>query len=398
MGRDSQVRMNESSPSTCLDYDESLGWKVQEGDRRGQDTTILRVCNEDQSPFAWPGSMKEAVVGMRDQGRAVHYIESSKQSLEELKQAHPGAEIVLGKPRQHADFNRPVWIYKAAKEGETDGQPGSSIVKCISSHWNTPERIAVDLKFARQLISALEPSAKQELEAEEESDKKRALDKLIIHLRQGHSVCYYCAIQCDCHEELLQVCGPVHLREAPSGDSSRGEVIDMEWFDRKIMRLIDAFSLHLPPLSLDQYLEGYHVSALDPTKFGCRHCNKLFKGADYVVKHLQLKHAEMVEGECTASLALLNNLLAHPGDCVLPATILPHHTHTSYNIGKRRRSLDQVGGGGISKRLDVPLHPHDKSSDIKRPLRKYIDLDAPVAANEVVDINYEEEREKCNDP
>ena len=184
----------------------------------------------------------------------------------------------------------------------------------------------------------------------------------------------------------------MHLREASLGDSSKGDVMDMEWFDRKIMRLIDAFSLHLPPLSLERFLEGYHVNALDPTKFGCRHCSKLFKGADYVVKHLQLKHAEIVEGECTASLALLNNLLAHPGDCVLPATILPHHPHASHNIGKRRRSLDQRDGGD-GKRSGVSLLPSDKSSDIKRPLRKYIDLDAPAAANEVVDINYEEERE-----
>ena len=88
--KDQQIHLHELSPSTCLDYDESLGWMVQEGDRRSQGTTILRMCNEDQGSFTWPESMKEAVIGMRDQGRAVHYIESSKQSWDELRQAHPG--------------------------------------------------------------------------------------------------------------------------------------------------------------------------------------------------------------------------------------------------------------------------------------------------------------------
>ena len=232
-----------------------------------------------------------------------------------------------------------------------------------------------------QLVKALEPD--MELESGTGGDKKQALDRLIVYLRQTHSICYYCATQCDCHEELLQVCGPVHLRETLNNSE---DSIDMEWFDRKILRLIDAFSLHLSPLSLDYFLEKYHVADLDPTKFGCRHCNKLFKGADYVVKHLHLKHTEVVQGECTFALSLLNNLLANPGDCVLPATILPHHPNTSYNVNKRRGSLDQRIG---SKRLAT--HHHDKSNDIKRPLRRYIDLDAPPTVSDVVDINYEEE-------
>lgn len=376
--RTHSTRLSELDLSTCLDYEESLGWKVQEMDRKSRETTF-RICNENHPSFVWPESMRGAVIGIKGQEKAIQYIESSKQSLEELRREHQG-EVIVGKPRQHAEFSRSVWIYKDVGGGTTNYQP-NNIIRCISSHWNTQVRIEVDLDFARKLVKALEPDMEFETEGE---DKKRALDQLIIYLRQAHSTCYYCATQCDCHEELLQVCGPVHLRETLSNPE---DVIDMEWFDRKILRLIDAFSLHLPPLSLDYFLEKYQVTGLDPTKFGCRHCNKLFKGADYVVKHMHLKHADVVQGECSAALALLNNLLANPGDCVLPATILPHHPNTSYNTNKRRGSLDRRGGS--SKRL--AMRHHDGSSEIKRPLRRYIDLDAPPTTNDVIDINYDEE-------
>lgn len=132
------------------------------------------------------------------------------------------------------------------------------------------------------------------------------------------------------------------------------------------------------------------MARVDEGIYRCVHCSKLFKGPDFVVKHLRLKHEEVAK---TASLeaATLNSFLTRP---VLNAvlSLTGRRRKSSPNLEKlsrdghyqdRRYARDHRGGPG-SRRNPPP--PKDAAQDPRR-LRQYVDWDAPATGD--MEISYE---------
>eukprot|EP01053_Blabericola_migrator_P000226 Blabericola_migrator_1__225@NODE_1059_length_5568_cov_147_504272_g725_i1_p2_GENE_NODE_1059_length_5568_cov_147_504272_g725_i1NODE_1059_length_5568_cov_147_504272_g725_i1_p2_ORF_typecomplete_len648_score127_00ARS2/PF04959_13/7e18DUF3546/PF12066_8/1_1e07cSKI_SMAD_bind/PF08782_10/2_6e03cSKI_SMAD_bind/PF08782_10/0_21DUF629/PF04780_12/7_5e03DUF629/PF04780_12/0_17GSH_synthase/PF03199_15/0_41GSH_synthase/PF03199_15/7_8e03DUF4764/PF15961_5/0_27zfBED/PF02892_15/0_6DUF4187/PF13821_6/0_59_NODE_1059_length_ len=145
------------------------------------------------------------------------------------------------------------------------------------------------------------------------SDLKK-LDICLLYLRRVHYMDYYSAKSCWTERELFETCGAVTVRL--SSDTSDVVVIedpavefivqqqDLDQFDKKIKSLLAINWAHwrLPvddfhPLFGDlwgRFCEEKTV-LVDSEKFRCGICRKLFKGAEFVHKHLKNKHVTELE-------------------------------------------------------------------------------------------------------
>ena len=169
-------------------------------------------------------------------------------------------------------------------------------------------KVQDDVKRAHALIgrlddeSGLAPFSSPSVEGEGGDADMRRLNTCLSYLRWVHSYCFYCAREYRDVESLINACGMTHRRRADfsgggASDIDREEVERIErrveertrgeggWVDeerRKHDRVKDAL--------LRRFIEQKAES-----KWRCTMCNKLFKGEEYVLKHLINKHEAEVE-------------------------------------------------------------------------------------------------------
>lgn len=202
----------------------------------------------------------------------------------------------------------------------------------------TDERLNVDLKQARQLAQKLDeergitqnPLLGKEFEEKNLTVAQR-LDFFLVYLRQVHFYCYYCAEEFDDIDDLLRNCGAAHVRSNKHGTFS-GTSIEKEWvtnLDNKIGKRISDPSEVTRPIghdlvekTLEEFLDK-NVRLIEEDKFACALCNKLFKGPQFVKKHLGLKHPEDIEKTREKALEeqYFQNYLDDPRR-ILPSSIL----------------------------------------------------------------------------
>lgn len=411
----------------CLDYDGSFGWELV-ADEETRWEGIKRTIspnNNGTGKFAWPEPIRDAVVEVDGEMTA---LPTSSLSLSDLQRAQcTSGCIALG--RLQAGWTRRAWLVSASgprpdtseavgtgfaggagneatpSEGgpreaensdrvsENDPQEKkrgrSAVIRCAPSLTGTPEHVEHHLQVAQELLQALRDEDVRDVGDVGEGATKEQLDRLLTRLRVVHRVCFYCATAYACTEELLAECGPVHLRDAllssptspeskepcPATDGHQRQ--QEEQLDRKLRRLVDSLRVHLPPVSTDDWLVRHHARVIDESKVGCRHCTKLFRGADFVLKHLRLKHGDAVSS-AERELAALNVLLAAPRS-LLPPPMLP------FVPSKRRAHPMQPSFLGHKR--PYQQHQGDDTS-MRRPLKRYIDLDAPQGIADA-DISYD---------
>ncbi|KAK9722993.1 hypothetical protein K7432_002293 [Basidiobolus ranarum] len=196
---------------------------------------------------------------------------------------------------------------------------------------NLPERIRHDEEKVRKLIDLLDKEAnegfegnqlvrdrlavieaKKEGQMDESDDSeitqiKKSLDLHMEYLRKVHLFCYYCGIEADSLEEFTRKCVERHLRKTtpePITNSTTGKPNNngQTWIknlDKKIdMRLtnyspteIEKIGGRNPDSELDKFTQK-NVNKVDEGRYRCSLCNKLFKGEEFVKKHIAHKHPE----------------------------------------------------------------------------------------------------------
>ncbi|EZG55389.1 arsenite-resistance protein 2 [Gregarina niphandrodes] len=150
------------------------------------------------------------------------------------------------------------------------------------------------------------------LKSIESIPESRALDICMLYLRYVHLADLYCGRICWTPRELLETCGPGTFRlefnaesevELIENEGYLTTVEDSVLFDKRIDEL-----QHLPfgdiktevtadhPLFQSHWLEFAEENTLrvDDEKYRCGICKKLFKGPDYVHKHLKNKHQDEI--------------------------------------------------------------------------------------------------------
>lgn len=147
-----------------------------------------------------------------------------------------------------------------------------------------------------------------------------------------------------------------------------------------------------------------HVAKVDEGRYRCVHCSKLFKGPEFVVKHLRLKHEDITK-TVILETAMLNAFLLRP---LYPALISvsarrrsigasidrplrdsghrydrnSHHHHHQYPHAHSHYGRDS----GRARRGPPPPPPRDAVQDPRR-MRQYVDWDAPATGD--VEISYD---------
>lgn len=242
-------------------------------------------------------------------------------------------------------------------------------IKLVSSEFSAEERVAMDLDLSSRLLDAvctrygLEP-----VPWTVESDQVKRLDLNISCLRKVFSICYYTGTRCSDQLDLFKNCGDLCLRaESPIGSSPSS-------LNPKIEDLIRLYGPAFELSSEDGFIERKYVAKLEEARFRCSLCSKLFKGPEFVIKHIHLKHEEETAA-ALQQLSLLNFFLERPSPCALMKS----------SVARRRPSVHSRPSPPMPASRPPPEDADTRA--LRRPVRQYTDWDAP--AHGEVEISYD---------
>jgi len=287
-------------------------------------------------------------------------------------------------------------------------------------------------------------------EYDETKKIKKELDLYIEYLHRVHLFCYYNATEAESIEDYDRKCPVLHrqLPKAPAATTSDNESPEKETnaetkdkicerIDNKItMRMnrpmnsedIEKIGGRNVDSEIDKYVSR-HVTKVDEGKYRCRLCTKLFKGESFVMKHIKSKHTESLEpiimevdffnnyaqdiqkitGVFPTSMnqSLMGMNMGLNGNMRMPMPqmmnqgmpwMVPPMVPTM-GLGVNMMPIKRSGymgnsyyrgstRGGLNKKSMTSLKKDDKKyPKDPRELRSYVDLDAPVEGDIV--INYD---------
>eukprot|EP01133_Synstelium_polycarpum_P001389 gene1389-1602_t len=205
---------------------------------------------------------------------------------------------------------------------------------------STEQRITLDLAQALNVTKQLDEDRQvtenpllsdYNFESLSEIDR---LDRTIHYLRHTHLFCYYCSEEYSDIDEIERKCGSTHLRRALSEESassttttSKADDLDESTeasanepdamdTDSTLPRSSDADNIWVTNLdnnikakinkinnqeqytcaqtiekSAEEFIQ-INTFKIEDEKYRCSLCAKLFKGSEYVKKHINLKHPE----------------------------------------------------------------------------------------------------------
>ena len=185
----------------------------------------------------------------------------------------------------------------------------------------------------------------QELSMQRDEQLLHKLDAILLYLRIVHSLDYYSGTEYPQEDEMPQRVGVVHARGSPSARLTLQDLL--EWrqhIGRKLSPwLSQTFVLNeeemerLGAKESDsaelQKLLSKSFTEVKSDKWRCLVCEKLFKGEEFVKKHLLTKHG--MEEKATSQAKYFNNYVSDP-----------RRPHLSEHPANRALSLAAQSGGG----------------------------------------------------
>ncbi|KAJ3198278.1 hypothetical protein HDU67_003532, partial [Dinochytrium kinnereticum] len=186
---------------------------------------------------------------------------------------------------------------------------------------------------------------------------KLTLDILIEYLRKVHWYDFYSGIEADGPEDFSRRAW-IHLRKASMSTSTtestdgpppiRHKKSEFQHLSERLDSRVALRTLILSPGSwggeeleklggknpeaeVDKILETKHVAKIEAEKYRCKDCSKLFRGEEFVKKHIRSKHPEVVK-ELRVGIDFYN---AYVRD--------PNRVHYAYGIP----TPAQQGNGGF---------------------------------------------------
>lgn len=378
--------------------------RVSSGNQ-GDGVRILQTTRSMPSALAIPnssGDLKQLYINN------IPPNASPQDLLAVIKETVPAAEqLVLSNPVPSKGFCRSGWlaISKSADDDTDSHQSFPEVrildglsfsastlsfypkdphrrIKLVSGKFGDAERIRRDLHISQELITSMNVSRGIAFDMSEftsVSDERLRLDLQIMFLRAVHWVCYYSAYEAACPEELARHCGDIVLRD------DQIDADDLTVFDKKIQLLIDRGyrSLGLSAVSVNERLLDKYCQQLEAERWKCAICAKLFKGADFLLKHLNTKHEDVVAQE-TADVASLNAIIELPHFLLIPNSMIVRPA------GPLRRYTRPPQGAPHPTRRHPhkPYQQHSTHNNHQHHHKQYVDLDA-VRQSDSIDISYD---------
>jgi hypothetical protein len=361
------VLLDESSPIS-MEYKEDVYGKYD------PNTFLLEL-----SPNSLPDSLKDLVT---EENALVLSNIPPYMSFAELTdlivlEKFPFTNVSLSLPDPTKQFYRYAWLSYVHENLE---EVKNALEEKFAQQTNQT-RLYVSLNTNRYVrkarVSLLSDS---DIETIKEVSSSKDLDLLLLEERTKYNLCILCGVQASCPQELIQRCGHYHFYTRAQSESSATETLKFQSELCKLVKEIDSF---IPLRDPSVMLDVHFIRKLDEAKFQCRHCEKLFKGSEFVTKHYLGKHPEEAD-RIKSEFEIFNDLRTNkrlafvvwpPAMLVAPVPkALPHqptpHFQPQRDDSRRPKSFQQN-------------NPHGGRPPVKR---EYKDWDAIKSKDEP--INY----------
>lgn len=388
---------------TNLKYQESFDMKLEESSNEGNFSigTETRLFQYDSSNV--PESLSSLLPEFSQQIITMSNIPAyvDKESLEDhLKELAPDSQIEITAPNADKSFYRLAWlklsdnstdkIAEIVPKLESLGSiEGAKIYFGIASNNFRRFKVTKCIEGSEDQLYSLAIKYIKSFEQEfdetilNSQDSSLALDKAVMYLRKVHNFCFFCATKYSCSQEILSKCGDLHLRFMATGSEIDSVKHDQHRLVEKLSALIE-FIKNMNEVSseintdLDEALTESSIKKVEEGKYRCNHCLKAFKGPEFVLKHLTLKHEDIVK-QTQDELLDFSNLVSNSQLWLFPTTMIPRYTRI------RNKSLNSSGSresqGSIKSSLSKGSRNHTKEH--------YMDWDAAANVNNSTEISYD---------
>lgn len=381
---------------TSLKYLESFGMKLEESlsDENFPTGTETRLypCDSSNIPESFSSLLPKFSKQIITMSNIPPYVD--QESLEEyLKELAPDSKIEITEPNADKSFYRLAWLKLSENSSDKIAElvpkleslgsiEGAKIYFGIAS--NNFRRFKVTkclegseehlFQLAHKFIKSFEQDFDETIFNSE--DKSLALDKAVTYLRKVHNFCFYCASKFSCSQEILSKCGDLHLRFMATGAGAEIDSIkhDQHRLTEKLSALIE-FIKNLNEVSsevsndLDETLTESSIKKIEEGKYRCNHCLKAFRAPEFVMKHLTLKHEDVVK-QAQDDLNDFSKFVSHAQLWLFPSTMIPRYTR----IRNKHLNSSVTGYGSLESQVS------SKSSLTKNLRNKnkehYMDWDA----------------------
>lgn len=315
----------------------------------GTETRLLRVDSDAEGiPDALKSIVPEFSKQLITMSNIPPYVDG--EALERhLHEYAPNATIEITAPNADKSFYRLAWlklneasgsseelndlIPKLESLGSIDG--AKVYFGILSSNFRrfkvtkylagTEAELA---SLALKIIKLFEPEFNESMISDEEATE--LLDKSVFHLRKVHNFCFYCVTKFSCQQEMCSKCGDLHLRSPISDDGvshhEHYRLVEKNAAFIDFLVVLHSLSVEADSLeSVEDVLAESSVSKIEEGKYRCVHCSKAFKGPEFVLKHLNLKHEDVLQ-QTKIEMEEFANLLKNAPLWIFPSTMIPRYT------------------------------------------------------------------------
>jgi uncharacterized C2H2 Zn-finger protein len=258
-----------------------------------------------------------------------------------------------------------------------------------------PQRIEKDFKLAidickkfdkdysvegyEQVLQYFDSKATTSAPLENESDNLpvtnstvQKLDALILYLNLVHFYDYYTGLQSHSPEDHQRRCSlPLRAKNAFPSPAYCNRIDTRHLLITGDEAVCSAHGRHDYTVELEKQITNYTRQEAE-SKFRCTECQKLFKGNEFVRKHVKTKHWNLVEG-VEKEVEYFNNFWGDFGK----AEVRKPMGWGQGERGERDRGVYGNSSGGKRRR------PENRQSD-PRGLRSYRDLDIPAGGDVIL--------------
>jgi len=297
-------------------------------------------------------------------------------------------KLVLCDPGHHGQVTRFGWANFASKEDVTKtlvevdngGLNGTKVNNFFLNLWPKarfkprftrvptwslhPTRMEQDLMKSLSVVKKLdkEKGVKKNpvldtLLANQPSNLRK-LNLVLAYLRRVHFTCYYSGETGLTEEQMITMAGPcwerVDLPAEEDWDTYKPSDQDYRWAE-ELDEKIDALLVSKPPETLKAWLDRQKTKIFkDNTikvadeKFRCALCRKLFRGPNFVHKHLVNKHEPVVKKYIQAERDkhYFENYSHDPNKLLQKDLDQPQQALAKFNPGLGREQAPMPGGFG----------------------------------------------------
>ena len=305
--------------------------------------------------------------------------------LDVLKNCSGFLSLSLSEPLKSQNFARFAWVLFDSEEHCTEGLASlaskqvtsdfrlSPILSKTSSSKNikvqppsSEEQVDVDWDLSSKLITSLDREKgiyenpliilPEQFSAMSLSDKENQLDCQLLYLRKIHSFCFYCCEEYDDERMLAAKCGIAHIRS--KYDPSTSAVVDQRVLTRieavGSTKRYDKEADEVLSKKLKEFEDKFTVQE-EENKFRCDLCKKLFRGSEFIKKHLSVKHNEEVSAVVKERMEsiMLDRYLNDP--CKLTNPVILANEGAKFSADRRKWE---------------PRRPNENYEDLDDPARR----------------------------